>query len=292
MFGFLFIDKPQGHSSFYYLKVLRGVSGMRRFGFVGTLDPLATGLMIFALGEATKLIPLMDRLDKVYDVLIKLGEVSDTYDVDGKIEIVDKPYKKPARGDVEKLLEDSFIGERMQVPPKYSAIKIAGRRAYDLARKNQKVDLKARKVHFYDIKIKKYAWPHLMLSVHCSSGTYIRSLAHDLGQALGCGGLVKELRRVKIGEYSVKSALKMEDVEKARLNFRSLLVSPADMFQNILHVNLTREEYNEMAAGRYINDVKNMPAPQALAFLEGVCVGVIQKDNCKLKFKRKLNIFS
>lgn len=230
MHGFLLIDKPADVPSFRCVAVLRRLTGIRRIGFAGTLDPLATGLMILAIGrESTRELGNLSKLDKVYEVLIELGKVSDTYDAKGKISVPlfsngtllgnsalpsngEHAAEPPTLSNIKKLLKENFEGEQMQMPPIYSAIQIGGKRAYALARQNKEVKLELRRVNFYETEVLSFEWPQLRLRVHCSSGTYIRSLAHDLGQLLQCGGYVKELRRLKVGEFSVSDAIKLEDL--------------------------------------------------------------------------------
>lgn len=202
----LFIDKPSGMTSFDVIRELRKKLGIRKMGHAGTLDPLATGLLIIALGSATKRINEFMNLPKEYEVLIEFGKVSNTYDADG--EITEGTPCEVSRADFEKVLKE-FLGSIQQMPPAYSAKKIKGERAYDLARKGMEVILEARPVVIHELEIVDWNLPLVRLRVACSKGTYIRSLAHDLGQKLGCGGYVKELRRTKIGEYSVEKAQKL-----------------------------------------------------------------------------------
>lgn len=287
MHGFLLVDKPRDVTSFYCVKVLRKVFNVKRIGFAGTLDPLATGLMIFGLGEATKLITFLEKMDKVYEVTIHFGGVSDTYDAKGKIEHV-KNSKKPLRSTIEKLLEDDFLGQREQMPPVYSAIQIEGKRAYDLARKGKTVILKKRPVHFFDIKVKSYSWPRLRLMVHCSSGTYVRSLAHDLGQKLGCGGYVEELRRTKIGAFSVKNAVELNTL--TRINLATYFLQPQEMFADFLQLELSEKEYRWLAQGGFIDNLNDFTKGPILALYKGKCMGVLEVFQGKLKFEKKFNI--
>ncbi len=287
MNGFLLIDKPEGITSFYCVKVLRRFSGVRRIGFAGTLDPLATGLMIFAIGEATKLITFLEKSDKVYDVKIRLGAFSDTYDAQGKIEEV-KNARKPLRSTIIKILEDEFAGPRQQEPPAYSAVHIEGKRAYDLARRGEKFKLKKRPVQFYDIKVKSYAWPFLKLTVHCSSGTYVRSLAHDLGRALKCGGYVEQLRRLKIGLYSVKNAVSMGILD--HVNLRKHVIMPQDFFKEWRQLELDEEQYKLLSNGGYTSLGGRFASGPVMAIYRGKCAGVLEVDKGKLKFAKKFNI--
>ncbi len=213
MIGFLLIDKPRHVTSFSCVALLRKILNEKKIGFAGTLDPLATGLMIFAIGKATKSLQLLQKKDKVYEVTIQLGAISDTYDADGQVKTfeISSTFSIPIFEQIEKLLVQEFLGEREQIPPIFSAIHIDGKRAYDLARRGETFHLSPRKIVFHELEILAYRWPYLTIRVHCSSGTYIRSLAYDIGQKLGCGGYVKELRRLKVGEYDVKNSISLED---------------------------------------------------------------------------------
>ena len=199
----LLIDKPKGITSFDVIRRLRNKLGIRKMGHAGTLDPLATGLLIIAVGFATKEISKYMNLPKEYEVLMEFGKTSTTYDADG--EISQGVLRDVGRDEFEKVLEN-FIGEISQMPPIFSAKKIKGVRAYDLARQGKEVKLEPRMVKIDKIKILEWDWPFVKLRVNCGKGTYIRSLAHDIGEKLGCGGYVKELRRTAIGEFRVENA--------------------------------------------------------------------------------------
>lgn len=199
----LLIDKPSGISSFDVIRRLRNKIGMQRMGYAGTLDPLATGLLIIGIGDATKNLDNYVSLSKEYEVLIEFGKNSTTYDADG--EISNGVLRGVDRKEFENVLKN-FIGEILQMPPIFSAKKIKGVRAYDLARKGKEVKLEPKSIKIYKIEILNWDWPFVRLRVNCGKGTYIRSLAHDIGERLGCGGYVKELRRTAIGEFKVENA--------------------------------------------------------------------------------------
>jgi len=205
MENILLIDKPKGITSFDVIRKLRRSMNIRKMGHGGTLDPLATGLMIIGVGAGTKLLTGYIGLDKTYETVIEFGKISDTYDADGKVEEV-KSAPQVSRDQVEEILKKDFTGEISQTPPIFSAIKVKGQRAYDLARSGKEVKLEPRKVTIKNIEILKWEWPLVTLKIDCSKGTYIRSIAHDLGQKLGCGGYVKELRRTRIGDFKVEDA--------------------------------------------------------------------------------------
>lgn len=212
MNNILFIDKPSGITSFDVIRKLRQKLGIRKMGHAGTLDPLATGLLIIGLEKATKELAAYMGLPKEYEVLIEFGKVSTTYDADGELRIM-RPFGCPElriarREELEKILQN-FVGEIDQTPPPFSAKRINGQRAYDLARKGENVQLKPVKVRIDSIEILDWNWPFVSLRVKCGKGTYIRSIAHDLGQKIGCGAYVKELRRTAIGDFRVENAIKL-----------------------------------------------------------------------------------
>jgi tRNA pseudouridine55 synthase len=210
-FGFILIDKPKGMSSHDIVKQLRKVTKIKKIGHAGTLDPIATGLLILGIGrDATKKLDKFKNLDKEYIAKIKLGSLSETFDTEGKIE-ERKVEKIPSKGEIEEVLKE-FVGKIKQVPPPFSAKKIKGKKAYELARKRLNVNLKPVEVEIKEIEILEYKWPYLKIKVRCSAGTYIRSLANDIGEKLNCGGLIEELRRTKIGNLSVERAKNISEI--------------------------------------------------------------------------------
>ncbi len=204
----ILIDKPAGMTSFGVVarvrRKLKDEFGHKvKVGHTGTLDPFATGLLILLSGKFTKKSNEFLKLDKVYETTIKLGYISNTGDTEGEIE--KKSNKKIGLKEIQEILK-SFVGKVEQTPPKFSAIKINGQRAYKLARKGADFEVPSRKVTIYNIEILEYEYPILKLRCHVSSGTYIRTLAEDIGKKLGVGAYCESLRRLKIGEYDVKDA--------------------------------------------------------------------------------------
>ncbi len=210
----LLIDKPAGMSSFGVVarvrRVLSEEEGKKvKVGHTGTLDPFATGLLIILAGKATKRSNDFLKLNKEYIAEIKLGEVSTTGDPEGEIT---KSYSDAPKTEEEiKKVVQSFVGDILQKVPAFSAVKINGRRAYELARKGMEVDTPTRKVHIYNIEILEYNWPVLKIKTGVSSGTYIRTLGEDIGKKLGTGAYVTALRRTKIDEYEVEDAVLLDD---------------------------------------------------------------------------------
>ena len=206
------IYKPQGLTSFGVIKSIRKASEIKKVGHAGSLDPFATGVLLVCLGNDTKKISEFMELKKEYEGVIEFGIITDTYDIDGKI-IEMKPVKGYSIDFLEGILSE-FIGTIDQVPPMYSAIKYFGKPLYKIARANKKIEIKARKVNIYSIKVLNYVNPFLTLRIVCSKGTYIRSLAYDIGKILGCGAYLKSLTRTKIGDYSIYNSLFLGDVER------------------------------------------------------------------------------
>ncbi|HHE67672.1 MAG TPA: tRNA pseudouridine(55) synthase TruB [Candidatus Parcubacteria bacterium] len=211
--GFLLVKKPKNITSHDVVDRLRKISGIKKIGHSGTLDPFATGLLILGIGKgATKKLSRFLKADKEYIGLLKLGAVSDTFDKTGKI-LEKEKIKKPTKDEVKKVLE-SFLGEINQTPPLFSAQKIKGKPLYQLARKGIKIKPRAKKVKVNKIEILNYSFPYLKIKVKCSSGTYIRSLANDIGKTLGCGAYLEELKRTKIGSYSLEKAVELSKINK------------------------------------------------------------------------------
>ena len=235
------IDKPAGISSFGVVAKIRGKLKAEfghkvKVGHTGTLDPFATGLLILLSGKMTKKSNEFLKLDKVYEATLKLGYTSTTGDPEGEISVYNNTHKvsedtlsRSIFSDVENterpspvttgakecsekdvsLALRSFIGKIQQTPPKFSAIKINGQRAYKLAREGKDFEIPSREVEIYSIEILNYSYPELTIRVHCSSGTYIRTLAEDIGKTLGTGAYLTTLRRIKIGSYDIKNAEKL-----------------------------------------------------------------------------------
>ena len=206
--GLYLINKPRGRSSFSIVAQVRRVSGIKKVGHAGTLDPEAEGLLIVLVGkEFTKLAEKYSKLDKTYEFEIKLGENSSTDDEEGDKTKVSE--KVPTKAEISKVIAD-LTGEITQTPPVYSAIKVGGQRAYKLARKGEKVILPSRKVTIGNFKITSYDYPLVRLSADVSSGTYIRSLARTIGDELGTGAYCTQIVRTRIGQYMLSDALAVD----------------------------------------------------------------------------------
>ena len=218
--GLLLINKPEGYSSFRVVSIVRGIlrkaSGQKniKVGHSGTLDPAATGLLVLAIGKYTKKMPTLMKQPKEYLVEMALGSISSTGDKEGEVTSVSN--KIPNTQDIKSALH-KFTGSQMQVPPKFSAIKINGQRAYKLARKGQDFTPDARSIEIYKNTLVSYEYPVAVFESRVSSGTYIRTLVEDLGNYLGTGAYMSNLKRTKVGDYSLEQALSMEDINLEKI---------------------------------------------------------------------------
>ncbi len=243
MNGILLIDKPQGWTSHDVVSKLRGILHERRIGHSGTLDPLATGLLVVFVGRATRAVEFAEADRKEYVAGLRLGISTDTQDITGSVikEIADIPNAAEVRNAVL-----HFKGELQQIPPMYSAIKIGGKKLYELARKGETVERKSRKITVYELSIIGCDGADYILDVLCSKGTYIRTLCHDIGEALGCGACMSSLRRTKAGVFSIENALTIEDIQQAAdTGELDKIIIPTDMLFSEypeLKVNEQREK--------------------------------------------------
>jgi tRNA pseudouridine55 synthase len=211
--GFLVVDKPGGMTSRDVVtRAQQWFPRGTKLGHTGTLDPLATGVLVLAVGLGTRLTEYVQDMDKIYRSTFRLGARSDTDDADGTITPTAN-VTPPGRAAVERQLQ-GFIGDIEQVPPAFSAAKVTGRRAYDLARRGEVVSLRPRRVRVHAIDLRSYDYPRLELEVRCGKGTYIRALARDLGQCLGCGGYIETLRRTVVGCFTADEGVAL-DADKA-----------------------------------------------------------------------------
>jgi tRNA pseudouridine55 synthase len=302
MNGFLFIDKEKGETSFDVIRSLKRVLKLPRgykIGHCGTLDPIATGLIIVALGEATKLLEFLFGADKVYVAECEFGAVSDTYDADGKVEKV--AGASPVELDViKKVVQEKFVGEILQMPPKFSAKKVNGKRAYDLAREGKEFKLDPKKVNVYDVSFMSFEWPRMSFEVSCGSGTYVRSLVHDLGQELEVGAYMTELRRTEIGfldegksrGISIEEAVKVSELEDSELNDH--LKPLEDLFENYPVIDINTNDYNRLKNGGFVLNTKSVQGGQVLAKNGGKIVGVLEsvRDEKFVKFRKQIKISS
>jgi tRNA pseudouridine55 synthase len=228
--GALLVDKPAGPTSHDIVDSIRRQFGLKKVGHCGTLDPNATGLLIIVLGRATKLSERLMSDDKVYEGVLKLGEATDSYDADGEL-VASLPVPPTTLDELNEAAQE-FIGDLMQKPPMVSAVKKGGVPLYKLARKGIEVEREARLVHIYNFRFTSYQEPLGQFRLACTKGTYVRSIAHELGQKLGCGAHLATLRRVTSGKFDVTDAVQFEEIIK---------LSPKELEKHVIpFLQLTR----------------------------------------------------
>ena len=246
--GVLNINKPNGPTSREIVNRVQKLVRPAKVGHAGTLDPMATGVLVVCVGHATRLINLVQEGRKVYRARFLLGRTSNTDDVTG-IVAEGGPVDGITRERIEELLPD-FQGRIQQVPPQFSAVHVDGQRAYDLARSGQSVELEARSIDVHDIKLTEYLLPEFELQIECGSGTYVRSIGRDLGQALGCGAVMINLERLSVGPFNVKNAVSPDDLTPDSLNHH--LQSPLVAIPDVRQLTLTEEQLTAMRCGQTI----------------------------------------
>lgn len=211
--GVLVIDKPVGMTSHDVVQIVRKGTNIRRAGHTGTLDPRASGVLVVLIGPAVRLSEYISASDKRYQATVRLGASTETYDAEGPVTQTSASVDVSEEQFEEAL--DSFVGEIEQVPPPYSAVKVKGRKAYEMSRKGEKVELEPRQINVYSLELLEWAPPEAVVDVYCSSGTYVRSLAHDLGQKLGCGAYLVGLRRTKSGRFTLRDSVPLRRLREA-----------------------------------------------------------------------------
>ena len=211
--GVLVIDKPIGLTSHDVVQIIRRGTGIRRAGHTGTLDPRASGVLVILLGPAVRLSEYVSASDKRYQATIRLGSTTDTYDAEG-IVTSEAPANHISEEKFDEILQ-TYVGEIEQVPPPYSAVKVKGKKAYEMARKGEQVELEPRKIQVYSLDILEWDPPEVVIDAYCSSGTYVRSLANDLGEALGTGAYLIGLRRTKSGRFTLREAVPLRRLKEA-----------------------------------------------------------------------------
>ena len=213
--GILLIDKEEGITSYTAIRMLKRILPKgQKIGHAGTLDPFATGLLVILLGKATKLMDSIHMLDKEYVVKAEFGYSTDTQDCTGEKIKTSSTLQQISKEELEKEISKYFLGNISQLPPIYSAKKIDGQKAYDLAREGKKVELRPKDISIFSFDILDYKWPFVTFIVKCSTGTYIRTLINDLGEKVGTHATAVELRRTRIGDFKVEDAISTKDINE------------------------------------------------------------------------------
>jgi tRNA pseudouridine55 synthase len=274
------VYKPRGPTSHDVVARLRRASGVRRVGHAGTLDPMAEGVLVVAVGQVTRIIEYLVDAEKEYEAEVTFGVETDTYDAEGSV-LVRRPVDHLTAEQVEAALP-AFRGSIAQRPPAHSAISVGGRRLYELARRGVAVDVPVRQVEITRLELTSFVPPKAVLRVECSKGTYMRSLAHDLGQALGCGAHLSGLIRTRIGRFTAQEAVKLEELE-AQLRqgtWRDVAIPLADALAHLPAVQLDGDEARRLQRGQAL---RARPAPDRAGTLavaygqDGDLVGVVRR---------------
>ncbi|GDX85354.1 tRNA pseudouridine synthase B [Methylococcaceae bacterium] len=265
--GIIFLDKRLGISSNKALQEVRRLFNANKAGHTGSLDPLATGLLPLCFGEATKVSALMLDDDKRYQVTVKLGVMTDTGDAEGQI-IETKPVPRLSLAEIQACLV-KFTGAQAQVPPMYSALKHNGKKLYELAREGITIEREPRNITIYEINLLEFTHETLTLDVACSKGTYIRSLAEDIGHDLGCGGTVTALRRTQAGQFHLDEAKTIEQLSAMTLDELHASLMPIDKpLENLLAIHLSPEQAKAISFGQAI-DFKTNESTQNVRLYAG-----------------------
>lgn len=280
LFGFLNIYKPKGITSFDVIYKLRKILNIKKIGHAGTLDPLAEGVLPIAVGNASRLIDYLSG-KKEYIAEIKFGEISETGDDEGKKEFVAEPNF--SKFDLEEVLA-GFLGKQKQIPPKYSAIKINGKKLYELARKGVEIkDIPEREVEIYYLELLDFDLPYAKIKVGCSSGTYIRSLVSDIGQKLETGAYMSGLIRTKSNDFSIENSIKIEDTTKENL------LNPIDIL-NFEHYELNENELARVLNGNFIKPNKKCKEETILLIKDKKLIAIGKNKIEKITIDKVLNI--
>jgi tRNA pseudouridine55 synthase len=250
--GVLVVDKPVGLTSHDVVQIIRRGTGIRRAGHTGTLDPRASGVLVVLVGPAVRLSEYVSASDKRYQATIRLGSATDTYDAEG-VSTQDEMPVMITEEEFVSLLE-GYVGEIEQVPPPYSAVKVKGKKAYEMARKGEKVELEPRKINVYGLEILEWALPEIVIDVYCSSGTYVRSLANDIGVELGVGAHLIGLRRTKSGRFSLRDAVSLRRLRESfeQGNWSQFLIPAAEALSDWPSLELDADLVEKVRHGHRI----------------------------------------
>lgn len=275
--GVLVIDKPIGMTSHDVVQIIRKGTNIRRAGHTGTLDPRASGVLVVLVGPSVRLSEYVSASDKRYQAVVQLGTTTDTYDADGRVlnitavDISEKQFNDVLQ---------SFVGEIEQIPPPYSAVKVKGKKAYEMARQGEEVKLEPRMINVFNLELLEWAPPEAVIDVYCSSGTYVRSLAHDLGEKLGCGAHLIGLRRTKSGRFTLRDAVPLRKLREAFDNgsWEEFLIPAAEALSDWPAINLTPEELTIVRHGRRIPADPTLGNMARAISEDGELIGLLELD--------------
>ncbi|WP_299025048.1 tRNA pseudouridine(55) synthase TruB [uncultured Thermanaerothrix sp.] len=289
--GVLVVDKPVGLTSHDVVQIIRKGTNIRRAGHTGTLDPRASGVLVVLIGPAVRLSEYVSASDKRYQAVIRLGETTDTYDSEGRV-VSTSPVEITEEQFAEVLQQ--FVGEIEQVPPPYSAVKVQGRRAYEMAREGEEVDLQPRKIKVYSLELLEWAPPEAVIDIHCSSGTYIRSLANDLGKVLGCGAHLVGLRRTRSGRFTLRDAVPLRKLREAFENgtWYQYLIPAAEALADWPAIELDHEQVELIRHGHRIPGQPGIGKMVRAINEQGELVALLEYDESTNEWQPKKVFFS
>ena len=285
--GIINVYKEKGYTSFDVVAKLRGIFHQKKIGHTGTLDPDAQGVLPVCLGKATRVCDLLTDKDKVYKAVLLLGQETDTQDISGQV------LNQAEVNVTEQAVYDAisqFIGRQKQVPPMYSALKVNGKKLYELAREGKTVERKPRPVHFYEIEILDISFPLVRFRVTCSKGTYIRTLCHDIGEKLGCGAAMESLLRTKVGRFTLDDAITLAQTEEAvkKGTIESKILGIEEILAEYPRVCCTKEGDRLLANGnplvQALVDAQEKKGWIRMCSSEGSFAGVYQWDEKRNRY--------
>jgi tRNA pseudouridine55 synthase len=290
--GVLVVDKPIGLTSHDVVQIIRKGTNIRRAGHTGTLDPRASGVLVILIGPAVRLSEYVSASDKRYQAILSLGATTDTYDADGRV-TSSRPADNITEAQFEQALQ-SFVGEIEQVPPPYSAVKVKGRKAYEMAREGEEVDLAPRKIKVYNLELLEWAPPEAVIDVYCSSGTYVRSLAYDLGEALGCGAHLTGLRRTKSGRFTLRDAVPLRKLKDAFEdgNWYQYVIPAAEALSDWPAVELTEEQVDVLRHGHRIAADPGSQTQARGISMSGELIALMEHDAATSEWQPKKVFFT
>ena len=290
--GIINVYKEAGYTSFDVVAKMRGILGIKKIGHTGTLDPDATGVLPVCIGKATKVCDLLTDKDKTYEAVMRLGIVTDTQDMTGQVL---EEHAVTVTEDEVRQAVGQFVGQIEQIPPMYSALKVGGQKLCDLARKGIEVERKPRPVTIYEIRIKNMALPLVTMEVHCSKGTYIRTLCQDIGHALGCGGCMESLVRTQVASFALADSLTLAQIEEAKKADRleQILLPIDQVFSTYPKVYASEEEDKRLVNGNAIDQMQARTDealgegdPVRMYLSDGRFVGIYYLNEHQFKLKK------
>ncbi len=276
--GIVNVYKEKGYTSFDVVAKMRGIFHQKKIGHTGTLDPDAEGVLPVCLGKATKVCDLLTDKDKEYKAVLLLGQATDTQDISG--EVINSAPVNVTEDEVTAVI-NSFVGRQMQVPPMYSALKVNGQKLCDLARQGVMVERKAREINIFSIEIEDISLPEVTMSVHCSKGTYIRTLCNDIGEKLGCYGCMKSLLRTRVAGFKLADACRLSELEEMLKTGQDFVIPIDSVFDNLPAANVIETAQKYVVNGNRIpvSFIKEAAESEA-DFIDGAAYRLYDYKDC------------